>query len=147
MSTMKNRMGALGLSQADMVKLQSGNLSEAETLALMGKVMATQTGGLTEKDIEAMSHMTEEQRKDFMQESELVGVSISAKMAADKGKRAKNKQEYQLITKLQALESQIKAVTDDFRNKENQIRQAGYALYERNYKARIATSRFRWTQL
>ncbi|MDD7257713.1 MAG: hypothetical protein PUH24_05490 [Prevotellaceae bacterium] len=137
MSTMKNRIGALGLSQADLAKLQSGNLSEAETKALAGKVLAAQTGGLTEKDIEAMSNMTEEQRKDFMQESGL-GASISAKMGADKGKRSKNKQEYQLITKLQALEVRIKAVTDDFGNKKNQTRQAGYALYERSYKARIA---------
>ena len=137
MSTMKNRMGALGLSQADMKKLQSGELSEAETQALASKMLAAKTGGLTQKDIEAMSHMTEEQRRDFMQESGL-GASISAKMDANKGKRTKEKQEHQMITKLLSLEAKIKAVTDDFKNKEKQTHQAGYALYEKSYKNRIA---------
>ena len=61
MSSMQGRLSSMGLSQADFAKLQSSNLSDEEAKAMASKVMAKQTGGLTAKDIEAMSHMTDEQ--------------------------------------------------------------------------------------
>ena len=82
MSTMKGRLSSMGLSQADVAKMQSGNLSEAEQKALADKMMAAQTGGLTTKDVEAMENMSDEQRKEFMEQSGLAA-SVSKKMEAD----------------------------------------------------------------
>ena len=140
MSTMKGRLSSMGLSQADFANLQRSDLSDEEAKAMASKVMAKQTGGLTAKDIEAMSHMTDEQRAAFMQESGL-GESITAKMNADKGKHASSQKQYQLVTELTSLGQKEHALQQKAIGMIESARKDGVALFDRKY--RKADERFR----
>ena len=136
MSTMKGRissMSSMGLSQADFAKLQRSDLSDEEAKAMASKVMAKQTGGLTAKDIEAMSNMTDEQRAAFMQESGL-GASMTAKMNADKGKRASSQKQYQLVTELTALGQKEHSLQQKAIGMIESARKEGVALFDRKYR-------------
>ena len=133
MSTMKGRISSMGLSQADFAKLQSSNLSDEEAKAMASKVMAKQTGGLTAKDIEAMSHMTDEQRAAFMQESGL-GDSMTAKMNADKGKRASSQKQYQLATELTSLGQKEYSLQQKAIGMIESAKKEGVALFDRKYR-------------
>ena len=133
MSTMKGRISSMGLSQADFAKLQGGNLSDEEAKAMASKVMAKQTGGLTAKDIEAMSHMSDEERAAFMQESGL-GESMTAKMNADKGKRASSQKQYQLATELISLGQKEHSLQQKAIEMIESARKEGVALFDRKYR-------------
>ena len=133
MSTMKGRISSMGLSQADFAKLQGGNLSDEEAMAMASKVMAKQTGGLTAKDIEAMSHMTDEERAAFMQESGL-GASMTAKMNADKGKRASSQKQYQLATELISLGQKEHSLQQKASEMIESAKKEGVALFDRKYR-------------
>ena len=133
MSTMKGRISSMGLSQADFAKLQGGNLSDEEAMAMASKVMAKQTGGLTAKDIEAMSHMTDEQRAAFMQESGL-GASMTAKMNANKGKRASSQKQYQLATELISLGQKEHSLQQKAIGMIESAKKEGVALFDRKYR-------------
>ena len=133
MSSMQGRLSGMGLSQADFAKLQSSNLSDEEAKAMASKVMAKQTGGLTAKDIEAMSHMTDEERAAFMQESGL-GESMTAKMNADKGKRVSSQKQYQLVTELTSLGKQEYALQQKAVGMIESARKEGVALFDRKYR-------------
>lgn len=133
MSTMKGRISSMGLSQADFAKLQGGNLSDEEAMAMASKVMAKQTGGLTAKDIEAMSHMSDEERAAFMQESGL-GESMTAKMNADKGKRASSQKQYQLATELISLGQKEHSLQQKAIEMIESAKKEGVALFDRKYR-------------
>lgn len=132
MSTMKGRLSSMGLSQADVAKMQSGNLSEAEQKALADKMMAAQTGGLTTKDVEAMENMSDEQRKEFMEQSGL-GASVSKKMNADKGKRASSQKQYQLVTKMTGLAQDEYSLQQKAYGMIETARKEGMDLFNRKY--------------
>ena len=140
MSTMQGRLSSMGLSQADFAKLQRSDLSDEEAKAMASKVMAKQTGGLTAKDIEAMSHMTDEQRAAFMQESGL-GESITAKMNADKGKRASSQKQYQLVTELTSLGQKEHSLQQKAIGMIESARKEGVALFDRKYRKADAEHR------
>lgn len=133
MATMKGRISSMGLSQADFAKLQGGNLSDEEAMAMASKVMAKQTGGLTAKDIEAMSHMSDEERAAFMQESGL-GESMTAKMNADKGKRASSQKQYQLATELISLGQKEHSLQQKAIGMIESAKKEGVALFDRKYR-------------
>lgn len=133
MSSMQGRLSSMGLSQADFAKLQRSDLSDEEAKAMASKVMAKQTGGLTAKDIEAMSHMTDEQRAAFMQESGL-GASMTAKMNADKGKRASSQKQYQLVTELTSLGQKEHSLQQKAIGMIESARKEGVALFDRKYR-------------
>ena len=133
MSSMQGRLSSMGLSQADFAKLQCSNLSDEEAKAMASKVMAKQTGGLTAKDIEAMSNMSDEERAAFMQESGL-GASMTAKMNADKGKRASSQKQYQLVTELISLGQQEYALQQKAVGMIESARKDGVALFDRKYR-------------
>ena len=133
MSSMRGRLSSMGLSQADFAKLQRSDLSDEEAKAMASKVMAKQTGGLTAKDIEAMSHMTDEQRAAFMQESGL-GASMTAKMNADKGKRASSQMQYQLATELTALGQKEHSLQQKAIGMIESAKKEGVALFDRKYR-------------
>ena len=132
-ASLQKRLSRMGLSQADFAKLQSSNLSDAEAKAMASKVMAAQTGGLTAKDIEAMSHMTEEQRAAFMQESGL-GESMTAKMNADKGKRSSSQKQYQLVTEMTSLAQKEHALQQKAIGMIDTARKEGLGLFDRKYR-------------
>ena len=133
MSTMQGRLSSMGLSQADFAKLQRSDLSDEEAKAMASKVMAKQTGGLTAKDIEAMSHMSDEERAAFMQESGL-GESMTAKMNADKGKRASSQKQYQLATELISLGQKEHSLQQKAIGMIESARKEGVALFDRKYR-------------
>ena len=133
MSTMKGRISSMGLSQADFAKLQRSDLSDEEAKAMASKVMAKQTGGLTAKDIEAMSQMSNEERAAFMQESGL-GASMTAKMNADKGKRASSQKQYQLATELISLGQKEHSLQQKAIGMIESARKEGVALFDRKYR-------------
>ena len=133
MSSMQGRISSMGLSLADFAKLQGGNLSDEEAMAMASKVMAKQTGGLTAKDIEAMSHMSDEERAAFMQESGL-GESMTAKMNADKGKRASSQKQYQLATELISLGQKEHSLQQKAIEMIESARKEGVALFDRKYR-------------
>ena len=132
-STMQGRLSSMGLSQADFAKLQRSDLSDEEAKAMASKVMAKQTGGLTAKDIEAMSHMTDEQRAAFMQESGL-GESMTAKMNADKEGRASSQKQYQLVTELASLGQKEYSLQQKAIGMIESARKEGVALFDRKYR-------------
>ena len=136
MSSMQGRLSSMGLSQADFAKLKSSNLSDEEAKAMASKVMAKQTGGLTAKDIEAMSHMTDEERAAFIQESGL-GESITAKMNADKGKRASSQKQYQLATELISLGQKEHSLQQKAIEMIESARKEGVALFDRKYREAV----------
>ena len=76
---MASTMGGLGLSMEDLARMQDGELSEAEQMALANKVMMAQTGGLSMEDLQRMEHMTDAQRAQYMQQHQNKG-NIDAKM-------------------------------------------------------------------
>ena len=133
MSAMKGRLSGLGLSQADLARMQGGSLSKAEEEALASKMMAAHTGGMTMKDMEAMSHMTDEQRMAFMQESGL-GDAVSAKMAADKGRSAEDKRKYQLVTEMTSLARKESDLQQKAIGMIDAVRKEGLALFDRKYR-------------
>ena len=133
MSTMQGRLSSMGLSQADFAKLQRSDLSDEEAKAMASKVMAKQTGGLTAKDIEAMSHMTDEERAAFMQESGL-GASITAKMNAEKEGRASSQKQYQLVTELISLGQKEHSLQQKAIGMIESARKEGVALFDRKYR-------------
>ena len=133
MSSMQGRLSSMGLSQADFAKLQRSDLSDEEAKAMASKVMAKQTGGLTAKDIEAMSHMSDEERAAFMQESGL-GESMTAKMNADKGKRASSQKQYQLATELISLGQKEHSLQQKAIGMIESARKEGVALFDRKYR-------------
>ena len=133
MSSMQGRLSSMGLSQADFAKLQRSDLSDEEAKAMASKVMAKQTGGLTAKDIEAMSHMSDEERAAFMQESGL-GESITAKMNADKGKRASSQKQYQLATELISLGQKEHSLQQKAIEMIESAKKEGVALFDRKYR-------------
>ena len=133
MSSTQERISSTGLSQADFAKLQRSDLSDEEAKAMASKVMAKQTGGLTAKDIEAMSHMTDEERAAFMQESGL-GESITAKMNADKGGRASSQKQYQLDPELTSLGQQEYTLQQKAVGMIESARKEGVALFDRKYR-------------
>ena len=133
MSSMQGRLSSMGLSQADFAKLQRSDLSDEEAKAMASKVMAKQTGGLTAKDIEAMSHMSDEERAAFMQESGL-GASLTAKMNADKGKRASSQKQYQLATELISLGQKEHSLQQKAIGMIESARKEGVALFDRKYR-------------
>ena len=133
MSSMQGHLSSTGLSQADFAKLQRSDLSDEDAKAMASTVMAKQTGGLTAKDIEAMSHMSDEERAAFMQESGL-GESITAKMNADKGGRASSQKQYQLATELTSLGQQEYALQQKAVGMIESARKEGVALFDRKYR-------------
>ena len=112
MAAMDKKMAGLGLSQADMAKLQSGNLSEAEQQALVDKIMAAQTGGINTRDIQAMQNMSDEERMDYMQ---MTGLAESG------NKKIKENQ-----------------LTDKIQDKKKEAREAGIKLYKQKYEQQYA---------
>lgn len=137
-SSMNSRLSELGLSQADMARMQSGQMSEAEQKALADKVMAARTGGMTSKDVEAMQRMgSDQKRRDYMQESGL-GASMTQKMEADKGKRAASQTQTRLVSEMLRLDQEAYRLQTEASGKKQAARSEGTALFKRKYEKTVA---------
>ena len=122
MAAMDKKMAGLGLSQADMAKLQSGNLSEAEQQALVDKIMAAQTGGINTRDIQAMQNMSDEERMDYMQ---MTGLAESG------NKKSKENQPKLVAKKERSSRGRNKAVQTEIRTA---VRPVGSGCSKRDYR-------------
>ena len=138
MAAMNKKMAGLGLSQADMAKLQSGNLSEAEQQALVDKIMAAKTGGINTRDIQAMQNMSsDEERMDYMQMTGLAE-SGSKKIKENQPKLAANQHRADLLMEGQKIDLQMKELTDKIQDKKKEAREAGIKLYKQKYEQQYA---------
>lgn len=130
-------LSGLGLSQAEIAKLQSGNVTEAEAQALAAKMVAAQTGGMTMADVQALQGMTKEQQQKYLEESGLQE-SMSAKAKADKSKTNKN-------SKVATLEADLARLTRQHLELDSRIEKVltdaikkGQDMYNDGYKNKIA---------
>lgn len=134
MAAINKRMAGIGLSQADLAKMQSGNFSEAEQQALADKMMAAQTGGITSRDVQAMQNMSDQERMDYMQMTGLAE-SSSKKIKENQPKLAAKQRRADLLMEGQKLDQQMKELTDKIlMNKKKEAREAGIKLYKQKYK-------------
>ena len=135
MAAINKRMASYGLSQADLAKMQSGNLSEAEQQALVNKMMAAQTGGMTTRDVQAMQNMSDEERMEYMQMTGLAE-SGSKKIKENQPKLAASQRRADLLMEGQKIDQQMKELTDKIlMSKKKEAREAGMKLYKQKYKA------------
>ena len=134
MAAINQRIAGIGLSQADLAKMQSGNLSEAEQQALVDKIMAAQTGGINTRDVQAMQNMSDEERMEYMQMTGLAE-SGSQKIKENQPKLAANQRRAELLMEGQKIDQQMKELTDKIVGRNKEAREAGMKLYKQKYKA------------
>lgn len=116
------RMSGMGLSAADIQKLQSGELSEEEQLAFANKVMRAQ-GGPTSSDLETISKMMEAQNAGANPEQ-------AFRSASGKGKNAG-------LLKINEMDRNLLEALKAGDNRKDEARQKGYDLYEKKYRAQV----------
>ncbi len=116
------RMSGMGLSAADIQKLQSGELSEEEQLAFANKVMKAQ-GGPTSGDLETISKMMEAQNAGANPEQ-------AFRSASGKGKNAG-------LLKINEMDRNLLEALKAGDNRKDEARQKGYDLYEKKYRAQV----------
>ena len=116
------RMSGMGLSAADIQKLQSGELSEEEQLAFANKVMKAQ-GGPTSSDLETISKMMEAQNAGANPEQ-------AFRSASGKGKNAG-------LLKINEMDRNLLEALKAGDNRKDEARQKGYDLYEKKYRAQV----------
>lgn len=116
------RMSGMGLSAADIQKLQSGELSEEEQLAFANKVMKAQ-GGPTSSDLETISKMMEAQNSGANPEQ-------AFRSASGKGKNAG-------LLKINEMDRNLLEALKAGDNRKDEARQKGYDLYEKKYRAQV----------
>lgn len=131
-----SQLSGMGLSVADIAKLQSGNVSRAEAEALAAKMVATQSGGVTMADVQAMQNMTDKQRKEYLEQSGL-GESMGAKAAADKGKNTKKADEAALVQDLARYNRLLNELHERMEKKLADAVKAGQNMYNNTYKKKI----------
>ena len=127
------RMSGMGLSAADIAKLQSGELSEEEQLALANKMMKAQ-GGPTSSDLEKINKMMEAQNAGGdPKQAEEIGKQLSAvqsRGSSTKGSRAG-------ILKLNEMDRTLLDALKEGDNRKDVARQKGIELYEKKYRGQI----------
>ena len=127
------RVASMGVSAADLQSAQNGTMSEED---LASSILAQRTGGLTMKDLEAMSNMSDEEKIEFMQNS---GLSASTQAAAARNSKASaGKAELtSVMQKITSLQERIAELTQ----KSIRLREEGDAfgkdLYAKDYKGKI----------
>ncbi|MBO7116438.1 MAG: hypothetical protein J6V87_05265 [Prevotella sp.] len=131
---MKGQLAQYGLSEADIKKMQSGKMSQAEQQALTNKVMAHMTGGMTVDDMRFMQGMTDKERVQFMQMSGLAE-STTAKMKEDmKKSKVSQTTAKRIMGAVEEMEHTTKHVTE---HKDlTHIMHYGDSLWNRKYKAK-----------
>lgn len=135
---MKNRLGNLGVSMADLEAVQSGKMTEKE---LANKMMAKKTGGLTATDVEfiANNNLSAEETQQFM---EMAGIDQSKLQAyAAKGKKdaATMAKVAPLREKADRLTRRLNELGKKVVNLRREARTEGIDLWNRLYKKPVET--------
>ena len=132
-SSAQGQMASMGISMADLQAVQSGKMTEDE---LANKMLAKRTGGLTMKDLEAMSNMSDAEKIEFMQNSGLAA-STQAATARNSKASAGNAALTSVVQKITSLQKRIAELTQ----KSIRLREEGNAfgedLYAKEYKEKI----------
>lgn len=128
------RLSGMGLSASDIAKMQSGNLSEAEQMALANKVMKAQ-GGMTSGDLAKLGKIMEDAQNSGSREqveeaakqlSAIQSRSSSYKSACSSG-----------LLKMQEMDRTILDCLKEGGNRKEAARQKGYDLYEKKYRSQV----------
>ena len=132
-SSAQGQMASMGISMADLQAVQSGKMTEDE---LANRMLAKRTGGLTMKDLEAMSNMSDAEKIEFMQNSGLAA-STQAATARNSKASAGNAALTSVVQKITSLQKRIAELTQ----KSIRLREEGNAfgedLYAKEYKEKI----------
>lgn len=137
--SVKGQLAQYGLSEADIKKMQSGKMSQADQQALVNKVMAHQTGGMTADDVKFMQGMTDKERKTFMEQSGLAE-STTAKIKEDM-KKAKVSQA--TAKRIMSAVKEMEFTTERVREHKDltHVMVYGDSLWSRKYEPSIASMR------
>ena len=127
------RMSGLGLSAADIAKLQSGKLSEAEQMAFANKVMRAQ-GGMTSDDLAKLGKMMEAQNSGGSPEQAAEAArqlsAIQSRGSSSQGSRA-------AYLQLNEMDRNILDCLKEGDKRKDAARAKGLELYEKKYRAQV----------
>lgn len=132
-SSAMGNLNSMGLSAADIAKLQNENLSEEEQLALANKVMKAQ-GGMTSDDLAKMQKMMEAQN------SKVTATEEEAAEAARLLSNVKPRSSSVKGNALLQMNEMDRTLIESFKegdNRKEAARQQGYELYEKKYRSQI----------
>lgn len=131
---MKGQLAQYGLSEADIKRMQSGKMSQAEQQALANKMMKNMTGGMDMNDVRFMQNMTDKERVQFMQMSGLAE-STTAKMKEDmKKSKVSQATAKRIMAAVKEMEFTTKRVTEH--EELTHVMHYGDSLWNRKYKAK-----------
>ena len=131
---MKGQLAQYGLSEADIKRMQSGKMSQAEQQALANKMMKNMTGGMDMNDVRFMQNMTDKERVQFMQMSGLAE-STTAKMKEDmKKSKVSQATAKRVMAAVKEMEFTTKRVTEH--EELTHVMHYGDSLWNRKYKAK-----------
>ena len=131
---MKGQLVQYGLSEADIKRMQSGKMSQAEQQALANKMMKNMTGGMDMNDVRFMQNMTDKERVQFMQMSGLAE-STTAKMKEDmKKSKVSQATAKRIMAAVKEMEFTTKRVTEH--EELTHVMHYGDSLWNRKYKAK-----------
>lgn len=129
------QLGNIGLNMSDLANI-SENMSEEEQNALTDKILAAQTGGLTQKDIKAMENMTDAQRAAYMKKRGLT-TTPQQHQASSKATGISA----QLAERIQKAQQGLLAAQQRFAAAKpiSQAQAQGEQIYKSKYAARVQT--------
>ena len=127
-SAAMGRIASMGISSSDLKGVQNGTKSKED---LASSILAQRTGGLTMKDIEAMSNMSDAEKIEFMMNSCLAGST----QAAVSGRS--NASLTFVSQKITSLQDRISDLTIKSRRIREEADVSCKDLYARDYKSRI----------
>jgi hypothetical protein len=127
------RMSGMGLSAADIQKLQSGELSEEEQLAFANKVMKAQ-GGPTSSDLETISKMMEAQNAGANPEQ---AAEIGKQLSTYQSRGASGKGKKSGILQLNEMDRTLLDAFKEGDNRKEEARQRGCELYDKKYRGQV----------
>ena len=127
------RVSGMGLSAADIAKLQSGELSEAEQLELANKMMKAQ-GGPTSTDLETINKMMEAQQAGGTPEQ---AAEIGKQLSAVQARGASTKGKKSGLLQLNEMDRTLLDALKEGDNRKEAARQNGIELYEKKYRNQV----------
>lgn len=134
MASAMGRMSGMGLSASDIAKMQSGNLSEAEQMALANKVMKAQ-GGMTSDDLAKLEKMMGDAQNSGSQE-QMAEAAKQLSAIQSRGSSSKSARSTGIL-KMQEMDRTLLDGLKEGNSREEAARQKGYDLYEKKYRTQV----------
>lgn len=134
-SSAMGRMSGMGLSASDIAKLQSGELSQEEQLALANKVMKAQ-GGPTSDDLARMRQMMEAQNSGITGTPE-EAAEAARQLSALQSRGTSGSSSRSGILRLNEMDRTLIDRMKEGDNRKEAAREKGYELYEKKYRSQV----------